>query len=108
GHDPLSIKTERFRTVRRIDTMTDNMSDLVLNGNSAAGLLQEIFAVDITIARIQCEGCGVTGAVGALRLYAAPMAAVLRCTRCDNVLMRAVHTPHGRWFEMTGARHLRV
>jgi hypothetical protein len=87
--------------------MTENGSNLVLDGNAAAGLLQEIFVLDITTAQIQCEACGCTVAVGALRLYAAPMGAVLRCTYCDGIVMRAVHTPHGRWLEMTGARHLR-
>ena len=87
--------------------MTENGSDLVLDGNAAAGLLQEIFVLEITTAQIQCEACGSTGAVGSLRLYAAPMGAVLRCTHCDGILMRAVHTPHGRWLEMTGARCLR-
>lgn len=87
--------------------MTENGSDLVLDGNAAAGLLQEIFVPDITTAQIQCAACGSTGAVGSLRLHAAPMGTVLRCTRCDGILMRAVHTPHGRWLEMTGARYLR-
>jgi hypothetical protein len=87
--------------------MTENGSDLVLDGNAAAGLLQEIFVLEITTAQIQCEDCGAVGAVGSLRLYAAPMGAVLRCTNCDGILMRAVHTPHGRWLEMTGARCLR-
>jgi hypothetical protein len=87
--------------------MTENGSDLVLDGNAAAGLLQEIFVLDITTAQAQCAACGSTGAVGSLRLYAAPMGAVLRCTHCDGILMRAVHTPHGRWLEMTGARYLR-
>ena len=83
--------------------MTENGSDLVLDGNAAAGLLQEIFVLDITTAQVQCEACGSTGAVGSLRLYAAPMGAVLRCTHCNGILMRAVHTPHGRWLEMAGA-----
>jgi hypothetical protein len=87
--------------------MTENGSDLVLNGNAAAGLLQEIFGLEITAAQIQCDACGSTGAVGALPLYAAPMGAVLRCAHCDGILMRAVHTPHGRWIEMKGACHLR-
>jgi Family of unknown function (DUF6510) len=87
--------------------MTENGSDLVLDGNAAAGLLQEIFVLDVTTAQIHCEACGATGAVGSLRLYAAPMGAVLRCTHCDRILMRAVHTPHGRWLEMRGARYLR-
>jgi hypothetical protein len=87
--------------------MAEYGSDLVLDGNAAAGLLQEIFVPDITTAQVQCEACGSTGAVGSLRLYAAQMGAVLRCTHCDGILMRAVHTPHGRWLEMTGARYLR-
>jgi len=44
--------------------MADNVSDLVLDGNAAAGCLQEIFAGDITIAQIQCEACGSTRSVG--------------------------------------------
>jgi hypothetical protein len=87
--------------------MAENGSDLVLDGNAAAGLLQEIFALEITRAQVQCDACGSTGAVGSLPLYAAPMGAVLRCTNCDGILMRAVRTPHGRWLEMTGARCLR-
>jgi len=87
--------------------MTENGSNLVLDGNAAAGRLQEIFALEITSARIQCETCGSIGAVGSLHLYAAPMGAVLRCTHCDDVLIRAVDTPHGRWLEMKGARYLR-
>jgi hypothetical protein len=87
--------------------MTENDSDLVLDGNAAAGLLQEIFVLEITSAEIQCDSCGSTGAVGALRLYAAPMGAVLRCTHCDDILMRVVHTPHGRWLDTAGTRYLR-
>jgi hypothetical protein len=37
--------------------MTDDFSDLVLEGNSAVTLLQELFACDITVARTQCEAC---------------------------------------------------
>jgi hypothetical protein len=37
--------------------MTENGVDLVLDGNAAAGLLQEIFVLDITTAQIQCESC---------------------------------------------------
>ena len=87
--------------------MTENGSDLVLDGNAAAGLLQEIFVLDVTTAQIQCAACDSTAAVGSLRLYAAPMGVVLRCTHCDGILMRAVHTPHGRWLEMMGTRYLR-
>ena len=88
-------------------TMTGNDSALVLDGNAAAGLLQEIFVLEITTAQIQCEACGSTEAVGSLRLHAAPMGAVLRCPHCDASLMTAVRTPHGRWLQITGARYLK-
>jgi hypothetical protein len=80
---------------------------IVLDGNAAAGLLQKIFAPEITSARIRCRACGSVAAVGSLRLYATQMGAVLRCGHCDGIVMRAVHTPHDRWLEMTGASSLR-
>ena len=87
--------------------MSKYNSEVVLDGNAAAGLLQEVFVPDITTGHIQCDACGLVGAVGSLRLYAAPMGVVLRCTRCAAILLRAVRTPHGRWVEMSGARGLR-
>ena len=87
--------------------MTDNGADLVLDANAAAGLLREIFVLDATVAQIQCAACDSTAAVGSLRLYAAPMGAILRCTHCDGILIRAVRTPHGRWLDIGGARWLR-
>jgi hypothetical protein len=38
--------------------MTEDGSDLVLDGNAAAGLLQEIFVLEITTAQIRCGACG--------------------------------------------------
>ena len=87
--------------------MIEDVAELVLDGNAAAGLLQEIFVPDITIAQIQCETCGTVGGVGSLHLYAAPMGAILRCRRCDSILMRAVKTPHVCWIEMLGTRSLK-
>ncbi len=87
--------------------MTENVSDLVLEGNATVTLVQELFTCDVTIARTQCETCGSVESMGSLRLHAAPMGAVLRCTHCDSILMRVVHTRHGRWLEMKGARYLR-
>jgi len=90
-----------------MDAVTDNDSELVLEGNASAGLLQEIFAFEVTTAQIQCEVCGTTAAIGSLRLYAVPMGAILRCTNCKGIVMGAVNTPHGRWLDLTGARSLR-
>jgi len=87
--------------------MAHNISDLVLDGNAAARLLHHIFVADITHATIRCAACDCTNGIGSLTLYAAPMGAVLKCADCENVLIRAVETPHGLWLEMTGARYLK-
>jgi hypothetical protein len=88
-------------------SVTDDGSQLFLDGNAAASALQEIFVLDVTSAQVRCGTCDSTGAVGSMRLYAAAMGAVLRCVHCDAILVRVVHTPHGSWLEMTGARYLR-
>jgi len=90
-----------------MDAMSANDLDCVLDGNAAAGRLQEIFVLEITTAQIQCNACSFSGAVGSLRLYAGPMGAVLRCPHCEAILMRARHTPYGRRLGMTGTRCLR-
>ena len=87
--------------------MIDNISDLVLDGNATACLVQDTFGADITLAKIRCEACDCITSVGCLALYGAPMAAVLTCADCDSTLMRVVRTPHGLWLEMTGTRYLR-
>jgi hypothetical protein len=87
--------------------MIDNDSSIVLDGNAAASLLQEIFVLDVTTAQIQCAACGSVETVGSLRLYGLPMGSILRCHQCDGTVMKAVRTPHGHWLEMTGARNLR-
>jgi hypothetical protein len=87
--------------------MNENPSDLVLDGNAAAGRLQEVFSSEITSAEIQCQTCETITPVGSARLYAATMGSVLRCVHCDNILIRAVRTPHAFWLEMTGTRRLK-
>ncbi|WFU39130.1 DUF6510 family protein [Bradyrhizobium sp. CB82] len=86
--------------------MSNNVSDLLLDGNVAAQLLQRIFVPDITLAKIRCDSCDCVSGVGALTLDASPMGAVLKCADCESDLMRAVDTPRGLWLEMTGARCL--
>ncbi len=84
------------------------MEAFPLDGNSAAGLLSELFAIEITDAKISCDGCHNVAPIGAARLYGGRMGAIFRCAHCDNVVVRLVHTPEGYWLEMKGARSLFV
>jgi hypothetical protein len=79
-----------------------------LDGNAAAGLLRELFAMDVTAAVATCAGCGNVGAVGALLDYGHAMGVVLRCPRCTSAVLRVSHTSHGFWLDLTGARLLRL
>ncbi|HEY7637664.1 MAG TPA: DUF6510 family protein [Gemmatimonadales bacterium] len=79
---------------------------LRLDGNAAAGILSEIFAVDLTAAEALCAGCGASRAVGALLVYAHGMGTVVRCPSCSAVVLRVGRTPTQLWLDVTGARHL--
>ena len=65
------------------------MNELMLDGNAIAGLLQEVFAVEMTTAVGTCGSCGTAGPVGAAHLYRGA-GIVLRCPHCDNVLAKIV------------------
>ena len=79
-----------------------------LDGNSAAGLFSEVFAVDLTSARATCAACGASGEVGTLRMWAVEMGAVLRCPSCGDVVLRLTSTPRGVWIDATGARSIAI
>ena len=80
----------------------------VLDGNAAAGLLQQIFAIDITMASITCGGCASVQPLAALRLYGLPMGNILRCPRCQETLIRAVARDRECWLDFRGVAALRL
>jgi len=80
------------RWTRRIDRdmlgapIGDEMSteQLHTDGNSIAGLLQEVFVADMTAAPRVCQSCGETHPIGSHRLYKGA-GYVLRCPACGDV-----------------------
>ena len=79
-----------------------------LDGNAAAGILQEIFPFEMTSVQATCTGCGLTGAIGTLAVYMHGMGTVVRCPACDTVLMRVVHAKGQYWLDMRGVRVLQI
>jgi hypothetical protein len=73
-----------------------------VDGNAVAGLMREVFALDVTTASIVCAGCGEKSDVGAARVFGGTMGAVFRCDGCDDVMIRLVRTPDGYWLQMQG------
>jgi hypothetical protein len=83
------------------------MDALKLDGNAAAGLLQEIFAAEITTALGTCDGCGAVDPVGGVSLYAGA-GIVLRCPHCDSVLVKVVTDGTRIWLDARGVRALEL
>jgi hypothetical protein len=59
-----------------------------LDGNAAAGTLEEIFHFEMTTAVAACGRCGAERPLGAALLHTHGMGMILRCSTCDQVLMR--------------------
>jgi uncharacterized protein DUF6510 len=83
------------------------MDALMLDGNAVAGLLQEVFAVEMTTAVGTCNGCGASEPVGAVHVYRGA-GVVLRCPHCDNVLMKLVKDEGRVWIDVPGIRTLEI
>jgi Zn finger protein HypA/HybF involved in hydrogenase expression len=82
--------------------------DLMLDGNVVGGLLAEIFAVEMTAAVGTCAECGAVGAVATLRVYVHAPGVVMRCPRCDSILMRIVRSNGRTWLDLRGLRSLQL
>lgn len=82
----------------------------MLDGNMLAGPLQELFAMDVTVADSQCAGCGLQSPVAAMHVYgtADGPGLVGRCPACQAVMLRLVRGPEAAWLDMRGTVSLRV
>jgi hypothetical protein len=78
------------------------LDQMRLDGNAAAGQLSELFARDVTTALATCSRCHTTAPLGALAEYGQNMGVVLRCGRCDTVMLRLVRTPRAIHVDATG------
>lgn len=83
------------------------MEKLRLDGNAAAGLLQQVFAAEVTAATGICDGCGAAEPVGAVHFYSAA-GAVLRCPHCEAVLMKIVTDGTRIWIDLRGVRTMEL
>jgi len=79
-----------------------------LDGNAAAGVLQEIFPFDMTLVQATCTGCGTTKEIGALTVYMHGMGTIVRCPSCDTALIRVAQTKGRNFLDMRGVRVLQI
>ena len=83
------------------------MDALMLDGNAAAGVLQEVFAVEVTSLIGTCDSCGSSEPLGAARLFRGA-GMVLRCRHCDNPIVAVVTSDTRTWLSVAGLRMLEV
>jgi len=72
-----------------------------LDGNALAGLLQEIFGAEMTMAERRCRTCGEHNFLGAHRAYRGA-GSVLRCPACGDLAMRITALPDRHVVQLTG------
>jgi hypothetical protein len=83
-------------------------TDLRLDGNAAAGVLSEIFTIEMTTALGTCAGCGATNALATTHAYVNAPGTILRCPSCTALLICVVRTPLAVVIDMSGLRRLQV
>jgi hypothetical protein len=80
----------------------------MLDANAIAGLLYEIFGVEMTASVTECAHCGNEGEIGELLAFTQGPGVVLRCSTCENVVLRIVQTPEAIYLDARGAVYLRL
>jgi predicted RNA-binding Zn-ribbon protein involved in translation (DUF1610 family) len=85
------------------------MSDsfLWVDGNALAGLLQEVFGADMTLAMRRCQSCGTRSMLGAHLAYRGA-GAVLRCPACGDMALRIATLNDRHVVHMAGELTLEV
>ncbi len=83
----------------------DMNTALMVDGNAVAGLLQEIFATEMTIAQTCCAGCGREGEMGSLQVYRHGPGVILRCPACQQIVLRIVRAPGKTYVDARGAAY---
>jgi hypothetical protein len=91
-----------------MEETTDINRELMLDANATAGLLYEIFGMEMTAAHGECAHCGNEGEVGTLLAFTQGPGVVLRCPACENVMVRIVKTPEAIYLDARGAVYLRL
>jgi len=87
---------------------TDLNLSLMLDGNAVAGVLNEIFALEMTTSPVECANCGREGEMGTLLAFTQAPGVVLRCPACENIILRIVQAPEAFYLDLRGAAYLRL
>ena len=90
------------------DLQVEEDYSLMLDGNAMAGLLHELFDVEMTGADLECANCGRHGEMGSLWAFVETPGYVLRCPSCQSIVLRMAVTPREVYLDARGAAYLCV
>ncbi|MGE5071814.1 MAG: DUF6510 family protein [Anaerolineae bacterium] len=90
------------------DELSDMNRELMLDANSVAGILMDIFGTEMTSAPTECANCGTEGEVGTLLAFTQAPGIVLRCPACEQIVVRITQTPDAYYIDARGAVYLRL
>ena len=90
------------------DETVDVNHALMLDGNAVAGLLQDIFGLEMTANPAECANCGNVSELGGLLAFTHAPGVVLRCPACEAVMLSIVQTPDALYLEARGASYVRL
>ncbi len=102
------VETEPDAAAERNEGKMETMRELMLDGNAVAGLLHNIFDMEMTEQPLQCAHCGQRGEIGRLLAFTQAPGVVLRCPSCENIVLRIVETDHAFYLDARGAVYLRL
>ncbi len=90
------------------ETQADINRELMLDANAVAGLLHDVFGTEMTAVPGECANCGNVAEIGTLLAFTQAPGAVLRCSVCEQVVLRIVQTPEAYYLDARGATYLRL
>jgi hypothetical protein len=90
------------------DQASDMAHALMLDGNAVAGVLQDIFGVEMAANPAECASCGNVSELGGLMACTQTPGAVLRCPACEAVMVTIVQTPVAIYLDARGAAYLKL
>lgn len=84
------------------------MDDYTLDANAVAGMLHEVFGIEMTAQDSQCAHCGNRAQVGTFRVYDMEgPGVILRCSTCTEIVIRIVRRTDGSFLvDSAGAAYL--
>lgn len=73
-----------------------------VDGNALAGVLADVFGVEMTAAIALCRHCQRIFELAVAHVFITAMGSVMRCAHCQSTLAVIVNKPHETLFSPTG------